>query len=648
MYNRLRNQSSPYLLQHASNPVDWYPWGDEAFARARREDKPVFVSIGYSTCHWCHVMARESFEDRETADILNKYFISVKVDREERPDIDSVYMEVCQAFTGSGGWPLSVFLTAEQEPFFAGTYFPPVSRYGMTGFRELLLGIAEAWRQRREALLTAAKRQLAALRVSEPAAAAGIDRELPRLAAEQLSRSFDREYGGFGREPKFPMPHNLLFLTLYSLLHGDNAAFSQVKQTLEAMRRGGIFDQLGGGFSRYSTDRYFLIPHFEKMLYDNALLIVAYCAAHRLSGEAWLLDTAERTAEYVFREMTGRDGEFFSAQDADSEGEEGRFYVWSREEICGLLGKERGEAFCAYFGMTGEGNFEGRHLPNLRNGNPFTGEWEAEQKTLLAYRGTRAKLHLDDKVLTSWNGLMICAMTVLYRTTGVEQYLDAAKRAERFLRERLSDGAHLYVSRRGETRSVKGFLDDYANTALACLCLYGATGERFYLERAELCCAEAKRQFADEKHGGYFLCGEENDRLVKRPKETYDGAIPSGNSVMALCLVRLSQLTDNDAYRQEAERQLAFLSSQAADYPSAHCVFLIAELLYFDPPQKITAVLSGTDRKEDVLPTLPLLADVEFLEAPAGAYRLLNDRTTYYVCRGRRCLPPTNEKPFEK
>lgn len=647
MYNRLKNQSSPYLLQHASNPVDWYPWGDEAFDRARREDKPVFVSIGYSTCHWCHVMARESFEDPEIADILNRYFISVKVDREERPDVDSVYMEVCQAFTGSGGWPLSVFLTAEQKPFFAGTYFPPVSRCGMAGFRELLLGIAEAWTRRREALLESAERQLASLLQPEPASDKEIDQGLPRLAAERLSQSFDRECGGFGREPKFPMPHNLLFLTLYSLLHDDGAAFSQVKQTLEAMRRGGIFDQLGGGFSRYSTDRYFLVPHFEKMLYDNALLIVAYCAAYRLSGEAWLLDTAERTAEYVFREMTGREGEFFSAQDADSEGEEGKFYVWSRAEICGLLGRERGERFCAYFGVTKEGNFEGRNILHLRNGRPIAGNWEAERKALLAYRASRAKLHLDDKVLTSWNALMICAMTVLYRTTGVKSYLNAARRAETFLRERLSDGAILYVSRRGDTRSVKGFLDEYANTALACLCLYGATGEKPYLERAERCCAEAERQFADEG-GGYFLCGRENDRLVKRPKETYDGAIPSGNSVMALCLVRLAQLTENEKYRQAAERQLAFLSSQAKSYPAAHCVFLIAELLHLEPPQKITAVLSGADRKEEILPLLPLLADVEILEAPAGAYRLLNGKTTYYVCRGRRCLPPTNEKPFAK
>lgn len=648
MSNRLKNQRSPYLLQHASNPVDWYPWGEEAFERARRENKPVFLSIGYSTCHWCHVMAHESFENREIAEILNENFISVKVDREERPDIDSVYMEVCQALTGSGGWPMSVFLTAGQKPFYAGTYFPPESRYGAVGFRELLLGIADAWKNRKAALLESAEQILFHINAPDRGLGDAINGHLPKLAAEQFAKSFDRAYGGFGREPKFPMPHNLLFLTLYSLLYDDDAAFAQVKTTLEKMYRGGIFDHIGYGFSRYSTDRYFLVPHFEKMLYDNALLIIAYCAAYRQSGEELFLDTAGKTAEYIFREMTGPDGEFYSAQDADSEGEEGKFYVWSYEEICGILGKEKGGRFCEYFGITKDGNFEGKNIPNLLNGNAVSGEFEAERRLLLACRRSRAELLLDDKVLTSWNSLMICAMTALYRTTGCARYLSAARRAEEFIRKYLSDGDSLYVSCRGKIRSVKGFLDDYAYAAAACLCLYGATWEASFLERAERLCAEAGRQFADESRGGYFLYGEQNGSLITRPKETYDGALPSGNSVMAFCLVRLSQLTGKNEYRLAAERQLAFLSSRAESYPAGHCLFLTAELLYLYPPQKITVVLSGAENREEILAGLPFFADAEILEAPTGEYRLLNEKTTYYVCKAHGCLPPSNQKPFGK
>lgn len=641
MSNRLKNQSSPYLLQHADNPVDWYPWGEEAFQKAERENKPIFLSIGYSTCHWCHVMAHESFENREIAEILNRDFVSIKVDREERPDIDSVYMNVCQLLTGSGGWPMSIFMTAQQKPFFAGTYFPAVSRHGMTGFRDLLLLIAERWKKNQSELLESAEDIIAHINSGSSGIQKNINRSLPDLAAESFARSYDKTYGGFGSEPKFPTPHNLIFLMLYAQINSDKTAFGQVEKTLEQMQRGGIFDQIGYGFSRYSTDRYYLVPHFEKMLYDNALLIIAYSVAYKVSGDRTFLDTSEKTAEYIFREMTGTDGEFYSAQDADSEGEEGRFYVWSYEEICGVLGKEKGEKFCKYYGITKQGNFEGKNIPNLLNGNEISADFDREKGILYDYRKSRTELPLDDKVLTSWNSLMICAMSVLYRVTGKEQYLLAAKNAHRFIEENLADGNLLFVSCRNKIRSVKGFLDEYAYYMAALIFLYEVTSESSYLERVEQIAGEVKRQFADEK-GGYFLYGTENASLITRPKETYDGALPSGNSVMAYCLVRISQIISSENYEKDAEKQLAFLAAEAEHYPAGHCMFLISLLLYDHSSQKITVVLSEKDRREEVMIRLPLNAEVKILEKETEEFKLLNGRTTYYICKNHVCLPPAN------
>lgn len=644
MDNHLKNQTSPYLLQHAENPVDWYPWGKEAFEKAEKEDKPIFLSIGYSTCHWCHVMAHESFENPEIADILNKYFVSVKVDREERPDIDSVYMSVCQALTGNGGWPMSIFMTFRQEPFFAGTYFPPTSNYNGIGFRDLLLAIAEKWRNSKSELLEAANQIISHIKPNNTESDVQINDRLPSFAVDLFSQIYDKKYGGFGNAPKFPTPHNLIFLTLYSLIYHDKTPLGQVKHTLEQMQRGGIFDHIGYGFSRYSTDQYYLIPHFEKMLYDNALLIMAYCWGYKASGDKIFLQTAMQTAEYVFREMTGKDGEFYSAQDADSEGEEGKFYVWDYEEICKILGDREGKRFCRHFGITKEGNFEGKNIPNLLNGNEISDTFENERKALYDYRKTRTKLHLDDKILTTWNSLMICAMSLLYRTTGEGDYLSAAKRAQQFLEERLIDGNILYVSCRGNTRSVKGFLDDYAYYTQALLSLYEVTSEPAYLERAQQICQEARQQFSDGDEG-YFLYGTQNGMLITRPKETYDGALPSGNSVMAYCLVRLSQLTRLEEYRQAALKQLAFLSGEAKHYPTGYTMFLTALLMFYHEPQKITVVLSGEDTAETILAQLPLYADITILKHATEEYKLLDGRTTYYVCADNTCLPPTNQEP---
>ncbi len=669
MSNYLKNQSSPYLLQHAENPVNWYPWGERAFEKARREDKPIFLSIGYSTCHWCHVMAHESFENKEIADILNQYYISVKVDREERPDIDSVYMSVCQALTGNGGWPMSIFMTCEQKPFFAGTYFPPEPHYGVIGFRELLLAVAKKWEEDKTALLKSAEDIVAQIntkdsslgglskkRISENIINERMQAQLPKIAADIFLKNFDRQYGGFGKAPKFPMPHNLMFLMLYSYVNRDMQSDGMkkmkedtlsdiVKITLEKMRRGGIFDHIGYGFSRYSTDNYFLVPHFEKMLYDNALFILAYSLAYKIYNEKIFLDTAEQTADYIFREMTGGQGEFYSAQDADSEGQEGRFYVWSYEEICKVLGEKKGRDVCEHFGITRRGNFEGKNIPNLLNGNKISDNFEKERQILYCYRKNRAKLHLDDKILTSWNALMICAMAVLYRVTGKENYLLAAEQADAFLEENLIKEDVIYVSCRNGGCSVKGFLDEYAYYTMALIFLYDVTSKTEYLKRAEMFCREAQRQFEDE-NGGYFLYGMENDSLIIRQKETYDGAIPCGNSIMAYCLARLSQLTEKEIYKKAAEKQFAFLSGEAEHYPAGYSVFLTALLVYQNPPEKITVVMEENDNKEKVLSRLPFYADIKILLKEEGEYRLLNHRTTYYVCRNFTCLPPSNQEPI--
>lgn len=539
---------------------------------------------------------------------------------------------------------MSVFLTPEQKPFYVGTYFPPVSHYGMIGFRELLLAIAEKWNEDKSELLKSAEEILSHVTLKGSAAYEKINSDLPQKAAEQFARSFDAVYGGFGDAPKFPTPHNLIFLTLYSVINHDKDALRQVQITLEKMRRGGIFDHIGFGFSRYSTDARFLVPHFEKMLYDNALLILAYAVAYKTSGDKLFLDTAEKTAAYIFREMKGPGGEFYSAQDADSEGEEGLFYVWSYDEICRILGKESGQKFCEHFGITEQGNFEGMNIPNLLNGNKVSHEFEQEREILYNYRKSRSQLHLDNKILTAWNSLMICALSVLYRVSGNQSYLSAAEQNQEFIEKYLSKGNLLYVSRREKSRPVNGFLDDYAYYAAALISLYESSSKHDYLKRAEQILQEAEIQFADKDGGGYFLYGTQNSSLIMKPKETYDGAMPSGNSVMAYCLVRFFQLTGKEKYRSQAENQLAFLSGEAKEYPAGHSLFQTVLLYYLYPPEKITVVLSEKDT-ENILPNLPLYADISILSEETEEYRLLNNETTYYVCKDCSCLPPSNVLP---
>ena len=640
MSNHLKQQSSPYLLQHAENPVDWYPWCREAFDKARREDKPVFLSIGYSTCHWCHVMAHESFEDQKIAQILNADFVSIKVDREERPDIDSVYMAVCQAFTGSGGWPTTIFMTADQRPFFAGTYFPKDARHGSIGLQELLLRIHQAWESDRTALLQSANSVLAALAEAPPAAPA--DTNLSDKAAAFFRQSYDARYGGFGSAPKFPTPHNLLFLMQRYQKQGDREALRMAETTLLQMYRGGLFDHIGYGFCRYSTDRYFLVPHFEKMLYDNALMMIALCRAHEITQKPVYREIAEKTAFYILEEMTSPDGGFYSAQDADSGGEEGGFYLLRPEEMTDLLGEEDGKAFNRHYGITAGGNFEGRSIPNLLHAESLETPFDALLPAIRRYRLSRSRLHTDDKILTFWNALMIAALSMLYRISRNADYLRAAQAAQRFIEARLCRSDTLFVSERDGRCGERGFLDDYAGYAYALLALHDATLDKAYLDRAQRMADKAVADFYDDDHGGFYLYGRDHEALILRPKETYDGAIPSGNALMAAVLVRLQALRPAKHTQTILEAQLRFLSAEAAAHPAGHAMFLTALSDHLEPPPLVTAVPKAA-ADLDALPFLvPTDCLIRVLDGPSPSYPLQNDETTIYVCKGRRCLPPVS------
>ena len=640
MSNRLANQTSPYLLQHKDNPVDWYPWCNEAFERAKREDKPVFLSIGYSACHWCHVFAHESFEDEEIAAILNKYFISVKVDKEERPDIDSVYMAVCQAFTGSGGWPTSIFMTAEQKPFFAGTYFPRTARGNMIGLRELLLAIHEKWVTDRDMLLRDAEKMIDHLNSIE-AKSNVADIDLAHLAVSQYERIYDEKHGGFGRAPKFPTPHNLLFLLEYYEQNKTPACLHMSEHTLVQMYRGGMFDHIGFGFCRYSTDKKFLVPHFEKMLYDNALLILAYCKAYTVTKKEIYLDVAEKTATYILREMTSPEGGFYSSQDADSEGKEGRYYLFAPSEITKVLGEADGACFNRHYDITETGNFEGKNIPNLLKSDPNDKTFESFLCKLYDYRKKRHTLHRDEKILTSWNSLMIAAMCELYLVSGKEIYLCAAQNADGFIKKYLCEDDTLYVSFHMEKRGVRAFLDDYSAYIFAQLLLYRVTLESNYFSFAKKLCDKVIADFGDSM-GGFYLYGKDHEELILRPKETYDGAIPSGNSLMAYNLVRMSFLTDEEKYKTAAQRQLDFLSQSATQYPTNHAMFLTALLQHEKPPMKITVAIDEATNKSVLPLELPHDAII-ILKDPTKEYPLKRGKTTYYVCKGHSCLPPIND-----
>ncbi len=660
--NRLIHEKSPYLLQHAHNPVDWYPWGEEAFQKAKAEGKPIFLSIGYSTCHWCHVMAHESFEDAETAEALNRNFVCIKVDREERPDVDAVYMSFCQAMTGSGGWPLTILMTPDQKPFWAGTYLPKISRYGTMGFLDLLDTVARQWKLNREKFTSAGNEVVTAvLRQTQerPRTPAEVGRESLREAHLWFQRAYDERWGGFGGAPKFPSPHNLLFLLEYASLEDEKNAQTMVENTLTQMYRGGIFDHLGGGFSRYSTDEKWLIPHFEKMLYDNALLADAYLKAFRMTGRPLYRRVAEQTFGYVLRELTDKDGGFYCGQDADSEGVEGKYYALVPEEIRSVLGPDDADIFCTWFGITEEGNFDGQSIPNLINNPKFE---EAPPRIgelcskMYKYRQKRTRLQTDDKVLPSWNALMIAALADAWRLLCEPVHRDAAEKAVGFLAEHLTDSSQrLLHSWRDGKAGGSGQLDEYAFLSFALLKLYDATFNADYLRRAAEISGQMIEHFFDKDGGGFFLYADDSEQLITRPKEVYDGAMPSGNSVAALTLSRLSSLTGNQKWTEYREKQLAFLSGHIREYPAGYAAALLAflpnlyssrELVCVTAENQVIPEIQEFLRKND-LPLLSVLVKTRENEttladaAPFTAdYPFPKDGAAYYLCKNGACAAP--------
>lgn len=660
--NHLINEKSPYLLQHAYNPVDWYPWSEEAFERANKEDKPIFLSIGYSTCHWCHVMERESFEDEEVAEILNQNFISIKVDKEERPDVDTIYMNICQKVNGHGGWPLTILMTAEQKPFFAGTYFPKRTRGQMLGLIDLLQNVARVWKSEPERLLSSADDLLDILRREEESQGEqveSIDRRIFGRAFMDFKRQFDSQYGGFGSEPKFPTPHNLLFLLRYGVVYKNQDAIQMVEATLEAMYKGGIYDHIGGGFSRYSTDNMWLVPHFEKMLYDNALLVLAYTEAYQVTKKPLYEKVVRETLQYIMAEMTDEQGGFYCAQDADSEGEEGKYYTFQPDEVLRVLGEEDGQFFNEYYHIMKQGNFEGDSIPN-RIGDDFN-QNEATQlkqlkEKLYEYRKNRMKLHKDDKILTSWNGLMITAFAKAYQVFRKEEYLETARKAYVWIQEKLrGDNRRLEVRYRDGHQFGTGNLEDYAFFILAQITMYEVTFEPEYLLSASKDTDDMIQYFWDETNGGFYFYGADAEHLILRPKEYYDGAIPSGNSVATYVLAKLEKLTREERFVTLCDRQINSLYGEIQDYPSAYSFGLCALMIRLLDSKEIVCVLkNGTELvelyellQEFYLPNSAITVIEEHtseglaLAAPyTKEYKRTIEEAEIYICENFTCHPP--------
>ncbi|HQA57641.1 MAG TPA: thioredoxin domain-containing protein [Acetivibrio sp.] len=670
--NRLIHEKSPYLLQHAYNPVNWYPWCDEAFEKAKREDKPIFLSIGYSTCHWCHVMERESFEDEEIASILNNNFISIKVDREERPDIDSIYMTVCQALTGHGGWPLTIFMTPDKTPFFAGTYFPKNDRMGMSGLKTILNSVNQAWLNNREALLHSGSRILDAIKDSfeedTPESTATISEDIFDEAFSQFKYDFDNIFGGFGSAPKFPTPHNLFFLLRYWYNTKEEYALIMVEKTLESMYKGGIYDHIGFGFSRYSTDEKWLVPHFEKMLYDNALLAIAYLEAYQATKKKKYAEIAQQIFTYVLRDMTSPEGGFYSAEDADSEGEEGKFYIWSKKEINDILGDKDGEKYCKYYNITDEGNFEGFNIPSLINSvipdedNELV---ESCRKKLFDYRIKRIHPHKDDKILTAWNGLMIAAMAIGGRVLHNEVYTQAAEKAAEFILSKLvrEDGRLLARYRDGDA-AIPAYVDDYAYLIWGLIELYESTYKPKYLKKSLALNQDLIKLFWDNKSGGLFLYGSDSEQLIIRPKELYDGATPSGNSVAALNFIRLARMTGQHELEEKAQNMFSIFGKQVQRMARGYAFFLTAMLFSISKSKDVVLVADSDHAdtenmlnviREDFRPfTMTLFCSDKFesikeLVPFIENYKTIDGKPTAYICENFACRAPIIDlKEFRK
>ena len=656
MSNRLSTERSPYLLQHAENPVDWRPWGPEVFEEAKRTDKPVLLSIGYSTCHWCHVMAHESFEDETVAQAVNAAFLPVKVDREERPDVDAVYMAACLAMNGSGGWPLTVLLTPDQKPFWAGTYLPKDQ------LLHLLRKAARLWREDRAGVLVTGDTLTAHLQQEGQARPGTPSRELVRQAVSQFAQSYDERWGGFGAAPKFPTPHNLIFLLRYAQLAKEEHAREMALHTLNNMYRGGLFDHVGGGFSRYSTDQHWLVPHFEKMLYDNALLALAYTEAFQHTRCPIYGEITRRTLDYVLRELSGPQGGFCCGQDADSDGVEGKYYALTPDELAQALGGVDGLRFCQWYGITPEGNFEGKSIPNLLGQSQFDQDPEdmaALREQVYAYRLSRTALHRDDKVLTAWNGLVMAALARAGLVLDEPWYLDAARQTAEFLAEKLttSDGRLLARWRDGDAAH-PGKLDDYAFLAYGLLELYSATFDASYLTRAVGLADCLLKLFFDGERGGFYPYASNGEQLLTRTKEAYDGAMPSGNSIAALVLFRLSRLTGEMRWREAADLQLSWLAGAAEGYPAGHSFAMLACLEELWPTaelvitaQKPPEELRGFLREAPRLGLTVLVKTQENAGTLAALapftkdYPIPAQGARYYLCQGGACAQPVDSIP---
>ncbi len=688
MSNRLIDETSPYLLQHAHNPVEWYPWGEEALTKAKAEDKPIFLSIGYSACHWCHVMAHESFEDPDTASIMNEHFVNIKVDREERPDLDSIYMEAVVAMTGSGGWPMSVFLTPDGEPFYGGTYFPPAHRYGMPSFRQVLTSIAEMYRHQRDQI-ERGREQLKA-RIGHALALSAdphlLNPETLELAYTRLASRFDSTHGGFGGAPKFPQPMNLEFLLRYHQRTGQDNALRMADLTLTRMASGGIYDQLGGGFHRYATDARWLVPHFEKMLYDNALLARVYLHAWQVTGRPLYRHVVEETLDYVMREMTaehpghshqeqhGNSGGFYSAQDADSEGEEGKFFLWTPEQVKSILDEKEAEIFCRHFDVTPGGNFEGKSILNVKldldtaaaaaqmDTDSFRAIIEQSKQQLFQARETRVKPQRDQKVLTAWNGLMLAAFAEASYALGREDYRQVAECNADFVLKELRHNGRLLRSWKSDDLTGKGqarfnaYLEDYAFYADGLLALYQATFAPGWFAKARALADIILTHFADP-NGGFFDTSQDHEQLITRPKTLQDNAIPSGNAMAADVLLRMAAYTGDDAYRRPAEEMLAAMTAMMQQYPGGFSHWLSVLTFHLAPPFEIALI--GDPEAEDTRAMLEVVSgyrphQIVALAAPddeaaASTIPLLVDRpprnegATAYVCQRFVCQTPATD-----
>ena len=671
--NRLAKEKSPYLLQHAQNPVDWFPWCEEAFSKAKLDDKPVFLSIGYSTCHWCHVMEKESFEDMEVAGLMNETFVSIKVDREERPDIDGIYMTVCQMLTGSGGWPMTIIMTPDKKPFFAGTYFPKVSRFGRIGMLELVPKINEIWKSNRDDILKSAEDIAGALQNNQHSNhSVQLSESIFDKAYDNFEKRFDRENGGFYSAPKFPTPHNLAFLLRYWKRKNEPHALEMVEKTLIEMRKGGIYDQIGFGFHRYSTDSKWLVPHFEKMLYDQALLSIAYTEAYQATDKEIYKRTAEEILTYVLRDMTSPEGGFYSAEDADSEGEEGKFYLWTQDEIQDVLGKDAAKFITGIFNVEQGGGHEnqssdkseGINILHLKiSPDEISAELiekiESLRKKLFDFREKRIHPYKDDKILTDWNSLMISALARASEVFGNSYYIAAAEKAALFILGNMTDKNGILLHRyRDNEAAVTATLDDYSFLICALIDLYEATFKTYYLKKAIEFTEYLIHNFWDEEEDAFFFTGVGNEKLLLRQKEIYDGAVPSGNSISVLNLLKLGRFTGNNRYDELASKIISCFSTSINEYPASFTQALAGLDFAFGPSYEIVVagerdssgiidILNGIRKK--FLPNKILILnsdddnDLKEISSFIKYQTPVKDNPTVYICQNFNCKIPLTQ-----